>query len=177
MPLAGDMKLKNFLALAGVGLLGVGGLSCAGLSWLGQQLPERPEPTAIVAAPVAAPAPMPPPSPVAAPVAAPVPAPAAPAVPAGLTDVQQAVWAYRGRDLGSSKLKDVSKGRPYKINVYQDDGNPTANRAKVDLDRDDKWDEKWTFDGPTVQRKIAPADDEDYTETVVWDGAAWVPEG
>ena len=170
MALAGDMKLKNFLAIAGgVVVLGTAGL-CGGTWWLGDQALESVEQAEPV---VAAPAP------VAAPVAAPAPAPVeapAPPEPSGLSGHEQAVMAYNGKNLGSKKLKDVSRGQPYKINVYQDDGNTTANRAKVDLDRDEKWDEKWTFKSDGVQRKIAPADDENYTKVVVWNGKEWVAE-
>jgi len=82
---------------------------------------------------------------------------------------------WRGTALGVKKKKDVTTGRPYKINVYQDAGEPTVNRAKVDLDRDDAWDEKWTFgaDG-AITRKVAPADDENYSQEEAWDGEQWV---
>jgi hypothetical protein len=88
-------------------------------------------------------------------------------------EVDGVVLGYRGRALGSDKLKDVTAGRPYKVNVYQDAGKATANRAKVDLDRDDKWDEKFTFDGDRVERQVAPQDDENYSETWLWDGSGW----
>jgi hypothetical protein len=78
-----------------------------------------------------------------------------------------------GRDIGTKKLKDTTRGKPYKVNLYQDDGHSSVNRAKVDLDRDDKWDEKWTFKGDTVQRKVAPEDDEQYTRTLHWTGSGW----
>ncbi len=78
-----------------------------------------------------------------------------------------------GKDLGSAKLKDVTQGKPYKINVYQDDGHGTANRAKVDLDRDDKWDIKVTFDD-TISRKVSSGDDENYDLEQVWSGEDWV---
>jgi hypothetical protein len=52
-----------------------------------------------------------------------------------------------------------------------------VNRLKVDLDRDEKWDEKWTFasDGGTdgVKRQVAPNDDEAYTEEYRLDGERW----
>lgn len=72
------------------------------------------------------------------------------------------------------KLKDATRGTPYKVNLYSDD-RQRWNRAKVDLDRDDKWDEKWTFfpDGAT-EREVAPADDENYTERYVLRDGAWV---
>ncbi len=83
------------------------------------------------------------------------------------------VLAYQGKNLGTDKLKDVSKGKPYKINVYQDAGKSTANRVKVDLDRDEKWDEKYTFDGDTVTLEIAPNDDDVYTDRYHWSGDGW----
>lgn len=73
-----------------------------------------------------------------------------------------------------SKIKDASKGRSFKINLYSDDGQ-RFNRAKVDLDRDDKWDEQWTFkpDG-AIEREVAPADDEDYSQRFVLEaGVRW----
>lgn len=39
------------------------------------------------------------------------------------------------------KIKDATKEKPYKANLYSDDG-ARWNHAKVDLDRDDKDDEK-----------------------------------
>ena len=81
---------------------------------------------------------------------------------------------YRGRDIGSDKLKDVSKGRSFKVNVYQDAGHTTANRVKIDLDRDDKWDEKIDFKPEGVIRQVAPNDDENYTQTYRLIDGAWV---
>jgi hypothetical protein len=49
-----------------------------------------------------------------------------------------------------------------------------VNRAKIDLDRDDKWDEKWTFDGTNISRKVSPNDDEDYSQEYDWNGSEWV---
>ena len=107
------------------------------------------------------------------------PAPAAAPQPAPLGDTTRAfdavVLGYAGTDLGTSKKKDVTRGKPYKVNVYQDGGHSTANRAKVDKDRDDQWDEKWTF-GEGISRKVAPNDDENYTEVWLWDGQNWALE-
>ena len=49
-----------------------------------------------------------------------------------------------------------------------------ASRAQVDIDRDDKWDEKWTFPDDGVTRQVAPKDDEDYTESWTWTGREWL---
>jgi hypothetical protein len=87
------------------------------------------------------------------------------------------VLAWSKKTISGDKQKDVSKRKPYKINVYRESGHATVNRAKVDLDRDDKWDEKYTFDGSTITLEVAPADDEQYTKTYHWTGSAWLPEG
>lgn len=72
------------------------------------------------------------------------------------------------------KIKDATRGSPYKINLYSDD-KVAWNRAKIDLDRDDKFDEKWDFKpGDVIERQVAPADDEQYTETYVLTAGAWV---
>ena len=72
------------------------------------------------------------------------------------------------------KIKDATSGTPYKINLYSDD-RVRWNRVKIDLDRDEKWDEKWTIaaDG-AIEREVAPADDEVYSETYARSGDAWV---
>lgn len=63
------------------------------------------------------------------------------------------------------KLKDFFKSGP-KINIYHDAGEPIPNRAKVDLDRDGKWDEKWNFertpDGLKVKRQVSTGDDDSF---------------
>lgn len=91
----------------------------------------------------------------------------------GLRDVDNELMSWIGKDLGSKKRKDAVKGNAWKINLYQDAGKTAMNRAKVDLDRDDKWDEKWTFDGKNISRKVSPADDENYSEEFDWSGSDW----
>jgi hypothetical protein len=73
------------------------------------------------------------------------------------------------------KIKDASKGRPFKINLYSDGGS-RFERAKVDLDRDDRWDEKWAFGADrAVSRQVSPADDETYSESFALEaGVRWV---
>lgn len=74
------------------------------------------------------------------------------------------------------KIKDASKGRAFKINLYSDEGQ-RFNRAKVDLDRDDKWDESWTLEADgRIERKVAPNDDENYTQRFTLEARArWQP--
>lgn len=194
--LAGRVRLKTFLAfVAGAVLCGGGGLaalSAAGVGTLvlGSSDPGS-GPTPVEASPavavgsgptaatpaVAVPTDVAPPSMPGVPsavvgvgVAANTPAGAA----QGVSEADTVALSYRGKAIGSDKLKDVTSGRPYKVNVYQDAGKATANRAKADLDRDDKWDLKYTFDGDTVTRDVAPADDESYTVHEVFVNGAWV---
>jgi hypothetical protein len=89
----------------------------------------------------------------------------------GLRPVDQDMLSLLNRPV-EEKLKDGTKGKPYKINLYSDD-RAAWNRAKVDLDRDEKWDESWTFKGGSTERKVAPADDENYTEVYVLSGTSW----
>jgi len=122
--------------------------------------PARPTPTAAPATPVE-----------------PSPAPTA-ALPAGATplrEVDTALLAAAARPIGTDKIKDAIAGHAWKVNLYQDAGSPITNRAKIDLDRDDKWDEKWTFksDG-SIEREVAPADDENYTQRFLKQGNGWV---
>jgi len=193
--LAGNMKLKNFLLIAAVvGAAGIAGLYFAcrgGDDSSDEQASRRYDPPRPRSKPSGPPAiepdraadglasrPMRPDTPAIDPAAADTPAVTPPAAGADtkLRDVDRFLTAWAGKDLGTKKRKDVTKGRPYKVNLYQDEGVGSVNRAKVDLDRDDKWDEKWTFDGPNISRKVAPADDENYSQTSVWNGTEWVAE-
>ena len=172
MPLAGKMRLNTFLA----GVAGLAGIAVAGAGALYVLSPSAPvvavPPPPVVVAPV-----------VTAPIAvAPDPypeddpnGPTATSPAANQREVDAIVLGYQGRDIGSDKLKDVTSGKSYKVNVYQDAGKTTANRAKIDLDRDDKWDEKITFEPDKITRQVAPGDDESYTLTFHWDGAGWAP--
>lgn len=90
----------------------------------------------------------------------------------GLRPVDRDMLALVGSLTPTGKVKDATKGKPYKINLYSDDGQ-RFNRAKVDLDRDDKWDESWTWKGSDIERQVAPADDERYSEVWLLSGEAW----
>jgi hypothetical protein len=93
--------------------------------------------------------------------------------PGGLRPVDEELLRLARTLPVTDKVKDATKGRPYKVNLYSDDG-ARFGRAKIDLDRDDKWDESWTLgaDG-SVERKVAPNDDENYSETWALAGQAW----
>lgn len=175
--LAGRVKLKNFLLVAGaLGAAGIVGLYVAFSG--GSDSPTQTASAMPAIRPDTEPA-----APAMQAVAAPSAQPAQPAQPAAgagasaMRPADEMMFSYRGKALGDGKRKDASPGKPFKINLYQDAGHSQINRAKLDLDRDEKWDEKWTFDGDRVSRKVAPNDDENYTESYVWDGtASWVKE-
>ncbi len=53
------------------------------------------------------------------------------------------------------------------------------NRLKVDLDRDERWDESWTIepDGADlkVKRQVSPTDDGTYTVELRLQHGRWIP--
>ncbi len=83
----------------------------------------------------------------------------------GLRDVDFAVLRAARKPLKGDKVKDAFRSQTYKVNLYSDGGSGRVDRVKIDLDRDNAWDEKWTFDGETVKREVAPNDDEKYSES------------
>lgn len=92
----------------------------------------------------------------------------------GLRSLDQAILDRVGSPASTDKVKDAFPGA-IKVNLYHDDKSGWFNRLKIDLDRDEKWDEKWTLAGGKVlKRQVAPADDEVYTEAYVLEGQTWV---
>jgi len=81
--------------------------------------------------------------------------------------------AWRGRSVGAVGVADASKGRPYRIAVFQDVGQPTVNRVKVDADRDGIWDDELTFAPGSALMQHAPAGDGKLIETYRWTGSGW----
>jgi len=94
----------------------------------------------------------PPPSSI--PAAQPAPAPAPTAAP----DYRTFLLSRLGTPAHGDKLKDAVPG-PAKVNVYAKNG--TWDRAKVDFDRDEKWDEKWWVKDGKILRE-ASSDDGDH---------------
>jgi len=167
--LAGRMKLRNFAligAVVAVGAIGTSYWACSSKSADKKEDAPKPEP---------AKAPIPPPPP-------PTPPPDAPTkttAESGTDDLgkrgyDDEVIAWRTKTIAGDHLKDVSKGKPYKIDLHKDAGSTTVTRAKVDLNRNGKWDEKYSFKGDKITLERAPADDEKYTETYHWTGTGWV---
>ena len=168
--LAGRMKLNHFLLIVGgVALCGGGGslllLPVLGGVFWAASAPQHVSPVAAPAIPATA---------VSAPAVAPATAPATVTVPADAARPWDAfLIGKQGVSIGGDKVKDATGGTAYKVNLYQDTGSGAINRAKVDYDRDEKWDEKWTYSADGIERQVAPADDERYTETWKWSGNSW----
>lgn len=80
-----------------------------------------------------------------------------------------------GGAIPGSKVKDAFSSQAWKVNLYKDAGQSKVNRLKIDLNRNNKWDEKWTITGDEVKRQVAPADDENYTLEYRLRAGAWVP--
>jgi hypothetical protein len=163
------MKFKTFRGLV---LAGGGAVLVTGIVFAARSCGEAPAPLATAKVPA------PPRAPSAAPPT--LPPPVSPvAAPGTLTAFERQVVERARVALGSDKLKDAFPGAPIKVNLYQDAGQALPNRAKLDLDRDDKWDEKWTFEpgSGAVAREIAPADDENYTVSLTLVGERWVAPG
>jgi len=176
MTLAGNMKLKNFVLIAVAAVaLGSFGLyaACSGKHEdKAEKQKEEAQKRASAAAltPDAAPAPVP--------VDAQAPS-VAPTPPAGPVDLAAREWdtaviAWKGRAINSDKLKDAIKGKSYKVNLYKDAGSSTVDRAKIDINKNNKWDEKISFKGDEITLERAPNDDESYTEKYHWNGTGWI---
>lgn len=112
-----------------------------------------------------------------APQAAPV-SPASPGDPSALRPMDTEILARVKQGISGDKEKDAVRGRSYKVNLYKDAGFTSVNRLKLDLNRNEKADEKWTFASEggreTVKRQVAPADDEKYTQEYLLEGGKWV---
>jgi hypothetical protein len=169
MTLAGSMKLRNFLLV--VVLVGAGGVTASYLACSSKHdEPKITNDDRNMTKPA-----VPPP----APATAPPPAPAVDAAVAAQTSDLAArpydadVLAWRTKTAPKGKIKDAAPGASYKLDVYQDKGKPTIDRAKLDANRNGKWDDKYTFDGDTITLELAPADDEKYTEKYHWNGSGW----
>jgi hypothetical protein len=75
----------------------------------------------------------------------------------------------------TDKIKDAFPKERFKVNVYRDGNGSTWTRLKVDLDRDEKDDEKWTLaNGQPDKRQVSTRDDEQYDREYRWRGGQWV---
>jgi type IV secretory pathway VirB10-like protein len=173
--LAGRIKLQTFVLL--IAVLSAGGIFGLYLACKSSDKPKdppkeeakKPDPPKEL-----------PPEPVKKAEAPPAPAPAPAPVPVADTKSDLAarphdaeVLAWKDKSIPGDKEKDTSKGKAYKVAVYKDAGKTNVNRAKVDLNRNGKDDEKYSFEPDKITLQRAPADDEKYTETYRWNGTGW----
>ncbi len=95
-----------------------------------------------------------------------------------LRPMDQQLLDLLAKDATTDKLKDAFPGKPFKANIYRDGGGTKFNRVKIDLNRNDKWDEKWSIETEggkeIIKRQVAPADDEKYTLDYRLIGGRWV---
>ncbi len=104
------------------------------------------------------------------------PAAQSPGDPSALRPMDRKILDRVALGITGDKVKDAIKGESYKVNLYNDpDGK---RRAKIDLDRDEKWDEKWTFEtdggNEKVKRQVSTQDDDSYDVEYRLDQGTWV---
>lgn len=101
---------------------------------------------------------------------------AAPSVEAAaLRPMDKALLDKVHEPLRADHQSDAFPQQAYRVNVYQEAGHTTPNRLEVDLNRNEKWDERWTIEGAAIKREVAPADDENFTREYVLENGSWVP--
>ena len=79
--------------------------------------------------------------------------PAAPAASPAKAEHADLVRVILKDRASGKKRKDHFGGAGPKVNLYDDDQDGRWDRAKLDRDRDNSWDEKWTRKGEQVERK------------------------
>ena len=169
--LAGSMELRTFVVVVGVagaGAIVAGYLACSKHE-ASHAPPVPPAATSVDAAVMKA-------LDAAAPIAAVAPIDSGAAVPPSdlpARPYDADVLAWRTKTDPHGKAKDVSPGAAYTLDVYEDAGQATVDRAKLDANRTGTWDDKYSFDGDKITLEHAPADDETYTDTYHWNGTGW----
>lgn len=94
----------------------------------------------------------------------------------GLRPVDQKILSQLSASVSGDKIKDAFSKESYKVNFYRENGEATWSRLKVDLNRNEKWDEKWDLaNGQPVKRQVASKDDENYDQTFAWKNGMWEP--
>src|SRR5262249_52160680 len=170
----GPMKFRTFRILVTLGVIAAVVALVFVIRRPAEAPTQPPVPTkAATAPPPTAPPPTAPPP--TAPPAATAPPPSAST--GNLRPMDQEILDRVKSGIPGDKLTDAIPGHPWKVNLYKDAGQTAINRAKIDLNRNDKWDEKWSFEGGVVKRQVAPADDESYTERYMLKDGSWQKEG
>jgi hypothetical protein len=82
--------------------------------------------------------------------------------PAPLRPFDKVILAKAGKP--DDEVADATPGKPYRVQLSKEMGSKRLNRAKVDLDRDGKWDETWWMESSIVRRNVSPRDDGNYPD-------------
>lgn len=169
------MKFSTFrgLLIGGAGILCIGGTigACMMLGNCGSDRPTTEKPVATAEKPKTQ---------AQTPTNQGAPAP----TPAGAGDgsfrpMDKAIMDLVAQNISGDKVKDAFPGQAYKVSLYKDAGETGVNRVKIDYDRDEKWDEKWTITREggkeQVKRQVSPTDDDKtYSEEYRLREGSWV---
>lgn len=170
------MRFKTFrmLLIGGLAVGGIGGLVAVSTCCKKDETAAKPEVKAAAPGPKETTAPKPTPTPT----PAPTPTPTAASDGLALRPMDQQILDYLAKPATTDKVKDAFPGQTWKANIYRENGAAKFNRVKIDLNRNEKWDEKWSVetDGgqEVIKRQVAPADDEKYTEEYRLKAGKWV---
>lgn len=107
---------------------------------------------------------------------APPPPPPAPKEPGWGRDVDGVVFMHLLETMlppEVAALEDVAPDAPYRIDLLRRGDVPIVAGARVDLDRDGRWDEVWSAGDGAVFREVSPEDDGRHTERHRWTGRTW----
>jgi hypothetical protein len=112
------------------------------------------------------------------------PGPSSPADPTALTDAEQEILRLQSSPITNGVSDPKNGTRRWVVDEpgfhaeFRSDtakGSAYWNRVKIDWNGNGRFDEKWDFrpDG-SVKRRVAPADDENYTEQYRLQGNRWL---
>lgn len=92
----------------------------------------------------------------------------------GLRPIDKQIVEFLARPGSGEKVKDAFPREKYKVSVYRDGTDSNWSRIKIDYNRNEKWDEKWTLEaGQPAKRQVASKDDEQYDVEYRWRGGKW----
>lgn len=89
-----------------------------------------------------------------------------------LRPVDEAAMTVVEEPFAGEVRADATPGAPFRIEVAKAAGSSRVLR--IDLDRDGRFDERWTMGAP-MHREVSPRDDGVFTERSVWTAAGWEP--
>jgi len=72
----------------------------------------------------------------------------------------------------SGKQEDALPGKAYRVNLYSMNRSQRVDRIDIDIDRDNKVDERWNVRGQ-IRRETNPGDDGKFTEVYVLQKDKW----